>query len=147
MSWYKSFCLIMLEFTNQSHNNSVKTLFSSPLNKNFYTFEWKLPSAGQSTSNILGLAGQQKALLSLPVMLLTIPLLLRSVSPADSSLLKDIEGRKKINLMIRPSFFLLSHPFPQGSNCSFLKDILTHPGTTFCLHVYVQLRYHRSVWL
>lgn len=40
---------------------------------------------------------KKKALLSVLVVLLTIPLLPSSVNPADSSLLKDREGKKKSN--------------------------------------------------
>lgn len=94
-----------------------------------------------STSNILGLAGQKKALLSVLVVLLTTPLLPSSVNPnsvnADSSLLKDTEGRRKKNLMIRPRLFSLVAPLPSGIKLFFSQtytDTPKNPILSTCIH-------------
>lgn len=135
-------------------NNFVKTLLSSPLKKYFDTLGWKIPSAKTRDCSISctkyfkysGTCCATKGSALSPSYATNYPLT-AEFTKSCWFLTPQRHRRKKKNLMIRPRFFLSSHPFPQGSNCSFLKDILTHPGTTFCLHTYVQLQYHRYVLL
>lgn len=132
MSLYTSFCLIVLQFTNWSlsatlwmhylvhclWNILVSLNERSSWHKHMIT-TW----AVQQTPRIPEAAELEEGLFSVPLTLLTIPLLLKFRDccwfPTYQRCRMKLGVEKRKNLTIRPRLFLSSNPFPSGIKMFF----------------------------